>query len=458
MAKITSDVEFEEVLESIKELLDRGQLDYVKNILADLHPADIADLIEHLEPAHRKKTFSLLTPEAASEVMVELQDVPKEDLLEELDTSQIAQIVSEMDSDDATDVVSELPEEKATEVLEKVEEETSEEIQELLNYDEDTAGGLMAKELAVVRADATVAQAIQELRRLGEEEEEVEEMYRVYVVDDFGKLVGAVSVVRLLLAEPRVKIKEIMDQDVIAIRSDMDQEEVAQIFKKYNLVSAPVVNSTYKLIGRITIDDILDVIEEETDEDLARIAGTGEEEILEDSVFKISRARIPWLFISFVGEICSAFILEEFSATIAQVVASAFFIPIVMAMGGSSGQQAAIIVVRGLATGEIGLKDTSRRLWRELRASVITGAVMAVSIFFVVLFWQGQPRFAAVLSGTLIVVILNASLFGAVIPLMFKKINIDPALATGPFVATFNDVVGLLIYFSLLSLSFQYVI
>ncbi len=454
--KITSSAEFEEVLENIQELVEQGKLDYVRNILADLHPADIADLIERLEPEYRERVFSLLPAETAAEVLAELKDIPKEDVLEALDSSKLAEVISEMDSDDATDVVSELPEEKATEVLEKVEEETSEEIEELLRYEEDTAGGLMAKEILAVNANATVAQAIEELRRMKMEEEEIEELYRVYVVDDFGKLVGAVSVVHLILADPQTKIKEIMEPDVIAIQSDMDQEEVAQIFKKYDLVSAPVVNKNYKLIGRITIDDILDVIEEETDEDLARIAGTGEEEILEESVFKISRARLPWLIVSFIGEICSAFILENFSATISQIVASAFFIPIVMALGGSSGQQSAIIVVRGLATGEIALMDLSRRIWREFRASLLNGIIIALLIFAVVSLWQGDRHFALILSSTLIIVVMNASIFGAIIPFIFKKFNVDPAIATGPFVATFNDVVGLLIYFSLLKIAFQY--
>ncbi len=447
------EMDLEPILEDIKSLLENDQLDFIRVILADMHPADIADLLEHLDSEDRKRVFALLPTETASEVLAELEDVLKEDLLEGMDSQEIAEMVEEMDSDDAADVISELHPEKAAEVLEKVEEESSEEIQELLHYDEDTAGGIMAKEYVAVNANHTVREAIEELRR---QAEEVEDLYLVYVVDDFGTLVGTVTLKDLILASPDTRIRDIMDEDIIAIESDMDQEEVARIFQKYDLVAAPVVNKRHKLIGRITIDDVLDVINEETDEDLARIAGTSEEEILEESVLKISRARLPWLVLSFVGEIFSAFILHFFSATIDQIVASAFFIPIVMAMGGSTGQQSSIIVVRGLATGEIGLKDIRRRLWREIRASLINAIVLAALIFAVVSLWQNDVRFASILAGTLIIVILNASIFGAIIPFMFKRLNIDPALATGPFVATFNDVIGLLIYFSLLTVSFKY--
>ncbi len=455
MARIQSQINFEAVLDDLRELVENNQFTFIRNILADLHPADIADLLEHLDSDARRKVFAVLPPEKAGEVLAELDDALKESILRQLDSRAIARLVSRMDSDDAADVVSELSTEQAAQVLEEVEKESSEEIQELLLYPEDTAGGIMAKEYVAVRADQTVQEAIEELRK---QRENVDSFYQCYVVDQMGHLVGTVSLTDLLLSDPSTRIREIMNSDLIPIKSDMDQEEVARLFQKYDLVSAPVVDERGRLLGRITIDDILDVIEEETDEDLARIAGTGEEEIMEENIFRISRGRLPWLILSFAGEIVSAFILDFFSATIDQIVASAFFIPIVMAMGGSTGQQSAIIVVRGLATGEISLKDTRRRLWREIRVALISAVVIATLIFSVVTLWQGDPRFGAILAGTLIIVILNASIFGALIPLLFKKLNIDPALATGPFVATFNDVIGLLIYFSLLSMAFRYVL
>lgn len=458
MNRAGMDINHEEILVNIVYLLENKNFDYVRNILTDLHPADIADYVERMDADYRNQTLSLLNPDIASEVLAELEDATREDLLEEMDSSKIAELINEMDSDDATDVmdtVMELSEDKANEVLAQVEDEYSEEIQELLHYPEDSAGGIMAKEYVAVNANFTVNQAIQELRS---KREEVEDIYQCYVVDDVGKLVGYVPLKDMILARGESLIKDIMDTEVFAIASDMDQEQVAHIFEKYDLVSAPVVNHAWKLIGRITIDDILDVINEETDEDLGRIAGTGEEEILEESVFRIAQARLPWLIISFFGEMLSAVIMSFYSATINQIVASAFFIPLVMAIGGSTGQQSSIIVVRGLATGEINPLDIRRRLYREFRTAIINGFVIATLIFSVAMFWLGDGKFASVLSGTLMIVVLNASIFGAIIPFIFKKFEVDPALATGPFVATFNDVIGLMIYFTLLAMSLKYIL
>lgn len=453
MAPLKADINFEEISDDINSLLDDNLSSFVQNILADMHPADIADLIERLDSENREKVFSLLPAEVASEVLSELEEAPKEELLEELDSSQIARLVNEMESDDATDLVLELSEDKASEVLSKVQEANSEDIKELLHYPEDSAGGIMAKEYVAVNANCTVDEAIEELRKM---REEVEEIYQCYVIDDDGKLVGYVPLKNLILADSHTLVRDIIDEDVFAIDRAMDQEKVARIFEKYDLVSAPVVDMDHRLIGRITIDDIVDVIHEEAGEDIARIAGIGEEEILEESTFRIIQARLPWLIISFFGEMISATIMHLFEATIAQIVASAFFIPLVMAIGGSIGQQSSIIVVRGLATGEINTRDIRRRLFRESRAALINGLVIALLIFSAVVFWQQNVKFATVLSSTLIIVVLNAAFFGALIPFGFKKLNVDPAFASGPFVATFNDVVGLMIYFTLLTVSMKY--
>jgi magnesium transporter len=449
------DIDYEEILDNIRYLLENNQTQFVRNILADLHPADISDLIERLDSKYRSTVFSLLLPEVASEVLAELEDALKEDILEDLDTRKIAELVSEMDSDDATDLVSELPQEKVSEVLAHVEEEYSEDIQELLHYPEDTAGGIMAKEFVAVNQNCTVEEAIDELRR---KREEVEEIYQCYVVDDTAKLVGFVPLKDLILAKAKSILKDVMDTDVFAIDREMDQEEVAYIFDKYDLVSAAVVNKDHQIIGRITIDDIVDVINEETDEDIARMAGIGEEEILEESVPKIVKARLPWLVVSFFGQLISAYIMSRFEASIEKILVSAFFIPLVMAMGGSVGQQTGVIVVRGLATGEINPKDIRRRLLRETKAAVVNAAVIALLTLAAVVTVIGTEysNFGMVLACSLVVVVFNASLFGALIPFGFKKIDIDPAIASGPFVATFNDVVGLIIYFSLLAIAMHF--
>lgn len=453
MDRITNEINLTEVLEDIRYLIKNDQTNFVLNIIADLHPADIADIMSHLNEEERRAIFDLLPPEIATRVLVEVDEHVKEDVLEEMESTRIAEMVREMDSDDAADLVSGLPVEQASEVLDRMKAEESEEIQELLLYPEDTAGGIMAKEYVAVNLNSTVQEAIDEIR---DKHHEVEDLFHCFVVDDFGTLVGMVSLRSIILAKPGTKVRDLMDQDVVSIHSQMDQEEVARLFKKYDIVVAPVVNKRHKLIGRITIDDIVDVIGEELDEDLGRIAGTGEEAVLEDSILQISRARLPWLILSFIGEVISAFILSSFSFTMERIIASAFFIPVVMAMGGGSGQQSSIIVVRGLATGDISFGDTGHRLLKEIRVALLNGFALALLILIIISLWQNDYYFGAVLAGTLIVVVLNASIIGAVVPILFRKLNVDPALATGPFIATFNDVVGLLIYFSMLTLFVRY--
>lgn len=455
MSFMSSEKNLGELLADLRYLIKKDQKEFILNIIADLHPADIAELMAHLNEEERRSIFSFLSSETASDVLTELEDVVKEDILEGLDSQQIAELVNEMDSDDATDLVSELPDDQASEVLEKVEGESSEEIQELLLYPEDSAGGIMAKEFVSVNANATVAESIETIRK---KYHDVEDIYHCFVVDDFETLVGMISLRNLIIADPKTRIRDIMDQAMVVVESDMDQEEVARLFRKYDLVTAPVVNKRHKLIGRITVDDIVDVIDEEIEEDLGKIGGTGEEAVLEDSAFQISRSRLPWLILSFFGEIISAFILSSFSATIERILVSAFFIPIVMAMGGGTGQQSSIIVVRGLATGEIGYNNLKKRLFREVRVAMLNGLVLGILIFSIITIWSTDYKFGIILGGTLIVVVLNAAMIGATIPLFFKKINIDPALATGPFIATFNDVVGLIIYFGLITIGLKFFI
>jgi magnesium transporter len=455
MPRLIQDIDMDEILDNLRYLIEAKQTNFALSLIVDLHPSDIAEIISRLNEEERPVIFSLLPPELASEVLVELGENAMEDVLEEMDSRQIAEMVNEMDSDDAADIISELPPEQAAEVLEQVEIESSEEIQELLTYPEDTAGGIMAKEFVSVLAGTTVQMTIEEIRR---KHQEIENIYYCFVTDASGTLLGSVSLHSLILASPDTPVENIMEQDLIKIEVSLDQEEVARIFKKYDLVVAPVVNRRSKLLGRITIDDIVDVIHEEQEEDLALMAGTGEEEILEDSVFQITRARLPWLILSFLGELVSAYILSSFSATMERIIVSAFFIPIVMAMGGSTGQQTSIIVVRGIATGEITFRDTGRRVFRELRVALLNGLVLGVLMFSLISLWQKDFSFAIILAVTLQVILINASVVGAVIPLVFKKIKVDPALATGPFISTFNDVVGLFIYFSLLTLGFKFIL
>ncbi len=426
----------------------------IKNILVGTHPADIATILQHLPEETREYVFSLLDADTASDVLMELDEVSKEKLIAELEQDRLTEIVDEMDSDDATDIVAELPEEVAQQILDSIDKQDSDEVKELLRHEEDTAGGIMALEFVAVREDMTVDDAIKEIRAKANE---VDELYNVWVVDKQDKLVGVLSLKKLILARPNEKVKSIMNKDVISVPTDMDQEEVANIFRRYDLVSLPVVDAFGRLVGRITIDDVVDVMEEEASEDIQKMAGLSqEEEIRETSAFRISFLRLPWLMIAFVGELFSALVLNHFEASIQQVFIAALFIPLMMAMGGNTGIQAATIVVRGLALGELVPADLLKRLRKEFQVALVTGSVCGAILFVVISTFFGEFRFGVMLGVAMFVVIINASFVGASVPLILRKLGADPAIATGPFITTFNDVIGLFIYLGLITVAMNY--
>lgn len=436
------EVDLRDVAEDLAFLADAGELQKLRTILVSSHPADLADVIRFLKEPQRSTIFGLLDDEKASEVLTRLDEVTREQVLKEISHDRLTALVDEMDSDDATDIVSELPPEVADHVLERIDVEDSAEVKELLRHEEDTAGGIMQLEYIAVRADETVDEAIREIRSRAEE---VEEVYNVYVTDDEGRLAGILPLKQLVLARPGTRVAEIMDRNVISVKADMDQEEVAQIVRKYDLVAVPVVDESGRLLGRITVDDVIDVIQEEAAEDISRLAGITEEEPHEMSTLRISRARLPWLVTGIIGELFNAFLMSHFEASLQQMIALAFFVPVIIATGGNIGIQSSAIVVRGLATGEIDLRQMGSRLVRELRVAVVNGLVCGAFLFAVVAVWR-DTMVASIIGVSLLLVILVAATVGATIPLMLKRINIDPALATGPFITTSNDLIGLLIY------------
>lgn len=440
-------VDIDTIIPDIQELIEKKNKGALQNILVDLHPADIAQIFAHLKKDERTYLFTILPPDIASSVLANLDPPLMEELTEEVGLDKISTIVSEMDSDDAADFVAALPEESVPEILQRIPKEESDEIKELLHYEEDTAGGIMALEYVALPETATVNHAIEEIRRL-RAKDEISHVYSVYVVDKENHLLGTVSMTDLVLADGDTLLKDIMETDIPTVSTDMDQEEVANIFSKYDLVSMPVVDKEHHLVGRITIDDIVDVMEEEGAEDISYIAGAPDEEITEESTFKLARARLPWLLVAFFGEIISALLLNQFNVTLQQKVMVAFFIPIVMAMGGSTAQQASVIVIRGLATGDLSVRDTTKRLLKEFRISFFNSLFFAILIFIIVSIWD-TPFFAGILAVSIFVVINNAAIIGALIPLTFKRLNIDPALAAAPFISTTNDILGILIYLSI---------
>ncbi len=438
-----------ELINNITNLIEGNADKSLLNIFADLHPADIAEIINHLNVENAKYAFSILDAETASEVVTELDEHLREEILKDIDAETITDIVEELHSDDATDIVSDLPEEVAEHVLENIDEEDAEEVKELLKYDEDTAGGIMTSNFVFVRENDTVNDAIAEVRK---NSDEFDHIYHVYVLTDDDVLLGIIPLKALLTNPLNTPVKEIIDDDLIYVTPDVDQEEVANIIQKYDLVAIPVVDENRRMLGRITFDDIVDVIQEEASEDIQKIAGLTEEEEFSYSTFRISRNRLPWLFVSLAGELISAVVLKSFQASIEQIIVASFFIPIVMAMGGSSGSQSAIVTVQSISTGDIWLNDTLKKLFKELRVALLNSIVCTIVLLIVTqLFFQTGYRFSILLSLTLFIIMVNATMIGAIVPVILKKINIDPAIATGPFVATTNDIIGLLIYFTLLT-------
>ncbi|MFQ5675801.1 MAG: magnesium transporter [bacterium] len=442
------------IIEDIEYLASEKNSRMILNILVGNHPADIAQIIASLSDDNNNYVFGLLDADTASDVIVELDDVTREKLVSDLRHERLSEIVEEMESDDATDLVGDLPDEVAEKVLDAITDEGSEDVKELLRHEEDTAGGIMALEYVAVSQDSSVGEAIKEIRSKAEE---VSEVYNVYVVNKDEMLVGFLPLKNLIVAKPQEKIKNVMTKDVISVPTDMDQEEVANIFRRYNLISVPVVDPMGKLVGRITVDDIVEVMEEEASEDMQRMAGIAdEEEIRETSALKIALVRLPWLLIAFAGEMVSALVLNHFEVSIRKVFIAALFIPLMMAMGGNSGIQSATIVVRGLALGQLDARHTFDRLKKEFRVSFFNGSVCGILLYAVVVVF-GEPRFGLVLSVVMLIVILNASLVGASVPLALKRMNVDPAIATGPFITTFNDIIGLGIYLGLVTVALQYI-
>jgi magnesium transporter len=436
------------LIEEVKHLSQQGDRRKLSALIYKMRAADLADLIEHLEPDERLFIFKLLEPDGAGEVLIEMEGPVQGRILKDLDNEAISEIVRELDSDDAADLVGDLPEERAKEIIEEVGGEVSEELEKLLPYPEDTAGGIMALEFVAVKADADVQQAIDTIR---EKREEVENLYYIWVVDDAGKLVGVISLKDLVLEPMDRKISEIMNPEVISVHVDTDQEDVVQLVKKYDLINIPVVDAKYRLVGRITHDDIIDAIEEEVDEDISLMAGVIDQEIAEESTLKISRARLPWLIAGLFGGILAAAVINQFESSLERVIALSFFFPVIMAMGGNTGTQAATVVVRGLATGDISLVNIGKRLWMEMRVALVNALICGTLLGLIVGFWLSDYALGSVVAFALVLIIVNAGFIGSAVPLTLKKLRIDPALATGPFVTTSNDILSLLIYLGLVT-------
>lgn len=436
-----------EFLEIINEAIDSQNLIWIKENVSELHDADITAILDELEEDRALYLYNLLDEEVQGDILMELDEDLREVFLNSFSVKEIAEQVQQLDSDDAADLMAELPKEKVEEVISQIEDnETAEDIVDLLNYDPDTAGGLMQKEFMKASIESPVNRCIIDLRK---QAEEVEKVYTIYVVDEQEKLLGFLSLKRLLFAKPTTKIADLyQDKNVISVKTDAESEEVARIMEKYELISIPVVDLQNKLVGRITIDDIVDVIKDEAEKDFQMASGISENIESDDSVWKISRARMPWLLIGMMGGVFGAQVIAGFEGGIAQVPALAFFIPLITAMGGNVGVQSSAIVVQSLARGTDQFGSILKKITKETFVALLNGLILSIIIYGIAFVFESATM-GLVVGLSLFTVIIFAGIFGTLIPLLLDKYKIDPALATGPFITTLNDVLGLFIYLTI---------
>lgn len=431
-------------LELLNSAIREDNISWMEQNLFVLHHADIAAILEELEFDDSVYIYNLLNEELQGDVIVDLDEELRDNIIRTFSAKEIAEQLEHIDSDDAADLVSELPQDKVEEIIGHIaDNETAEDIVDLLNYEPDTAGGMMQKEFIQASADWPVNRCVVELRR---QAEEVEKIFTIYVVDNHNKLVGFLSLKRLLFASPTTKISDLyQSKNVISVKTSDDNEEVARIMEKYDLVSVPVVDIQNKLVGRITIDDVVDVIMDEADKDFQLASGISENIESSDSVWKISRARIPWLLIGLLGGVFGAQVISMFEGGISEVPQLAFFIPLITAMGGNVGVQSSAIVVQSLARGTDQFGSIIKKILKESLVGVVNGLLLSIIIYGIAFVFD-SATLGLVVSTSLFTVVIFAAIFGTLIPLLLDKYKIDPALATGPFITTLNDVLGLFIY------------
>jgi len=435
-----------EYISELKAVIETKDQKTALAMMDELHPADIAEIYGELSIDESKYLYMILDPEVASDVIVELEEDDRERFFRALPAEEIAtQFINNMDSDDAADVIADLDEDVKQEVLRHIADvEQAGDIVDLLSYDEDTAGGLMAKELIKVNAGWSLTTCLREMRK---QAEEVDELYYIYVVNDDNIFLGIVSLKAMLIASGSTVVEDIYEKEVRSVRTDTPSEEVAQIMEKYDLVVLPVVDSIGRLMGRITIDDIVDVIRDEAEKDYQMASGISSDVETTDSPLRLSRARLPWLIIGLLGGILVAGLISQFEGDIKLNPEMAFFIPLIAAMAGNVGIQSSAIIVQGLASNSLGLESTFRKLVKEFLVAVMNGLILAALLLAYNLIMKHGLALTYTVSISLFVVIIFAAIFGTLIPLVLNKMKLDPALATGPFITTTNDIMGLFIYF-----------
>jgi magnesium transporter len=436
----------DEFIRHLEMLIEKKDDHAIIELLAEEHTADIAEIIDELEFDDTTYLFKLLDSEKTAEVLLELDEYDRAKILEILSAKEIAQKIDEMDTDDAADILGELSVERKSKVLSKIEdEEHARDIADLLQYHEDTAGGLMAKELVKVNENWTVPTCVRKMRS---QAQEVTRVHSIYVVDDNNVLKGRLSLKDLLVAPASAIISDVAIPKVDFVNVNEKSDEVARIMQKYDLDAIPVVDDDMRLLGRITIDDILDVITEEADKDYQLAAGLTDDVEADDSLFDLTRARLPWLVLGLFGGLTSASIIGGFDSALNLYPQLFFYTPLIGAMAGNVGVQSSAIIVQGLARDNL-RGTTFQRLMKEIGLSLINGIILATLVFAMGFIVNQDIKISFTIASSLIIVIIISSLVGTFVPLLLEKKGIDPAVATGPFITTSNDIFGILIYFSI---------
>ena len=431
--------------DSVRRLLRRGAISHLTNIVNKTHGADLSVLFRSLSLAQQRKLFDMITDvEQKGILFSELEEDIFQDLIEEMPVEAIVEVLESMPADDVADILGRLPEDRSQDILDKMKKAESEEVEDLLRYDDDTAGGIMVPDFIALKEDVTAREAVESLQK---EHSDVEMAFYLYVVDEYGKLVGVSSLRQLVVVPPETTLKEFMSTDVFSVQTGMDQEEVARIVARYDILAVPVVDDANRLVGVVTVDDVIDILRKEATEDILKMAGAGEEFVETKSIFKSTRIRLPWLFASCIGGIFAFFIIGKFESSILKYAYLAAFIPVIMGMGGNIGTQSSTIVVRGLATGRLHVRDIWSVVLKELSVGVILGLVYGVLIGSVAQFRYSKEALAISVALAVISSMSVAALVGSLVPMGFARINIDPAVATGPFVTTAIDIISVFFYF-----------
>jgi magnesium transporter len=442
-----------EYIDTLKDLIEKNDKAKILEIIDSLHPADIAELYNELSSGETIYLYSLLEGEKAADVLMELEEDDRKDILDKLPNEIIAKrFVNEMDTDDAAELMRDMDEDQQEEILSHIDDiEQAGDIVDLLKYDEDTAGGLMGTEMIVVNENWSMPLCIEEMRKQAEEEG-LDEVYNVYVVNDEDQLRGVLPLQNMITKPSVSKIKHVMQKDPVSVNTSDEIEEVVEIITKYDLVSLPVVDSIGRLVGRITVDDVMDEIKESHERDYQLASGITQDVETADNVFMQTAARLPWLLFGMIGGLSNSVILGGFERGFAENPKMALFIPLIGGTGGNVGVQSSAIVVQGLANNTLKKHQILRQVLKEATVALINALIISLIVFIYNYFTLGDQKITMAVSISLFTVVIFASTFGTLVPILLDKMNINPAIATGPFISISNDIIGMLIYITTVSM------